>query len=132
HYRTVADAAEVPVLLYNVPKFCPVELSTRLILRLAEHPRIAGLQDSSGYRLLLEAVLADRPPGFRVFVGTGSLLHLGLALGADGAICALAGVVPEECVELERLIHQGQLDAARRLQSRLLPLNHAVTAAHGV
>ena len=132
HYRSVADASEVPVLLYHVPKFSPVSFSARLILSLAGHPNIAGIKETSGDMTLLSVILKDRPPGFRVYVGSGSLLLPGVLLGCDGGILALANVAPEECVSIMSLVEAGDLARARELQARLLPLNHAVTAAHGV
>lgn len=132
HYRAVADASEVPVLLYHVPKFSPVNFSLKLILSLAAHPNIAGLKETSGDLPLLSAVIRDRPPSFRVYVGAGSLLLAGLVLGSDGGILALANAAPAECVEMARCVEAGDIARAREIQMRLLALNQAVTATHGV
>jgi 4-hydroxy-2-oxoglutarate aldolase len=138
HFRRLADSVNVPVILYNVPKFVPVALSARLVLSLARHPNIRGIKDTSGDLLYLGTILAGRPSDFRVYVGSASLLLAGLSLGADGGIHALANVAPDECVELfdlgrdPRNVGEGNVGEARLLQYRLLPVNQSVTALHGV
>jgi 4-hydroxy-2-oxoglutarate aldolase len=132
HYRAVADASEIPIILYHVPKFSPVTFTARLVLGLARHPNILGIKETSGDMALLSAILKDRPDSFRVYVGSGSLLLAGLLLGADGGIVALANVAPGLCVEMQRLAEAGRIEEARRLQLRLLPVNQAVTGTHGI
>jgi len=132
HYRTVADASDVPVLLYHVPKFSPVSFSGKLILSLANHPNIAGIKETSGDVSLLSAVLGGRPRGFRVYVGTGSLMVTGFLLGCDGAINALSNVAPRECVQVWNSIQAGNQASAQRTQWTLDPVNHLVTVTYGV
>jgi len=132
HYRAVADASEVPVVLYHVPKFSPVQFSTRLVLGLAGHPNIHGIKETSGDLAFLSSILAGRPTSFRVYVGSGGLLLAGLLLGADGGIVALANVAPSECVAIHDLAVAGKIEEARRLQFGLLAVNHTITNAHGV
>jgi 4-hydroxy-2-oxoglutarate aldolase len=132
HYRAVADASEIPIVLYHVPKFSPVNFSARLILGLSGHPNILGIKETSGDLTLLATVLKDRPDSFRVYVGSGSLLLAGLLLGADGGIVALANVAPGLCVEMQRLAAAGRIEEARALQLRLLAVNQAVTGTHGI
>jgi 4-hydroxy-2-oxoglutarate aldolase len=132
HYRVLADAAEIPIILYHVPKFRPVTFSIDLVLRLAEHPNILGIKDTSGDLAFMAALLKDRPPGFRIYVGMASILLAGLALGADGGILALANVAPVECVALAQAVQRCDLAQARSLQFRLLPVNQAVTSRFGI
>ena len=132
HYNAVADASEVPVLLYHVPKFSPVNFTARLILALAKHPNIVGLKETSGDVTLFSAVLRERPDGFLLFMGTGSLLYTSFAQGCDGSICAIANVTPNECVQIWELVRQGKLREAQAIQWRIDPVNHLVTVAHGI
>lgn len=132
HYRAVADASEIPVILYHVPKFSPVQFSARLVLGLPEHPNVRGIKETSGDLVFLSTLLAGRPASFRVYVGSGGLLLAGLLLGADGGIVALANVAPAECVAIAALAAEGRIDEARRIQLGLLAVNHAITGAHGV
>jgi 4-hydroxy-2-oxoglutarate aldolase len=132
HYRSIADASDVPLLLYHVPKFSPVSFSAKLVLGLASHPNIAGIKETSGDMALLSVLLKERPPDFRVYIGSGSLLFPSLMLGCDGGILALANVAAEECVAIQQLAEKGELRKAAELQARLLALNHQVTVSLGV
>ena len=132
HYRTVADACSVPVLLYNVPANTGVDMTPDTVLALSEHPNIVGVKDSSGNIPSLTEVLRRKPENFAVFAGSASFLLPALALGAVGGIVALANVVPVETVALYGAFQRGDLATARALQLRLLPVNAAITARWGV
>jgi 4-hydroxy-2-oxoglutarate aldolase len=132
HYQAVADAAEIPILLYHVPKFSPVILSLRLILNLAQHPNIQGIKETSTDLTLFTGLLKDRPPSFRVYMGTANLFLAALVLGADGGILALANVAPRLCIALMQCVERGDLKSAGELQMRLLPVNQAITTHYGV
>lgn len=132
YFREVADSCPVPVLLYNVPKFTGVNMSADLVARLAAHPNIKGLKDSSANVPQLADILRRAAPDFAVLAGTASVLYPGCALGAAGGIVALANVAPRECVRLVEAAASGRHAEARDLQLRLLPVNEAITATYGV
>lgn len=95
HFLRVADAADLPLLLYNVPKFTHLELPHETILRAAEHPRIVGLKESSGDERYFTTLAARLPPGFRLYCGAASLVRVARRLGAAGAMLAAAAPFPE-------------------------------------
>jgi 4-hydroxy-2-oxoglutarate aldolase len=132
HYRAVADAVPVPLLLYNVPANTGLDMPAEVVLRLAEHPNIAGIKDSSGNIANMTEVLRGKPERFAVLAGSASFLLPALALGAAGGVVALANVAPRETVALDAAFARGDLAEARRLQLRLLPVNQAITARWGV
>ncbi len=132
HYRAVADASPIPVLLYNVPKFTNVDIDAATVAEASSHPNLIGIKDSSGNIAKLGDFIRLASPGFQVLVGTGSVFFAGLALGAVGGILALANVAPQGCVQILRLYEGGQWDEAAELQRRLLPVNAAVTARFGI
>lgn len=132
HYVQVADRAEIPILLYNVPKFTHLPLSAAVVTELAQHPNIAGVKDSSGDVNLLGQIMRRAPRDFSVLVGTAGALFAGLALGCAGGILALANVAPEACVQIYRLVAENRYTEARELQLKMLPVNSAVTAVYGV
>ncbi len=132
YFRDVADACPLPVLLYNVPKFTGVNMSADLVARLAAHPNIRGIKDSSGNVPQLTDILRRVAPEFAVLVGTASVLYAGCALGATGGVVALANVAPRECVQLVEAAAAGRHAEARDLQMRLFPVNEAITATYGV
>lgn len=132
HYRRIADAAEIPVILYYVPKFAPVTFSPRLVSVLSAHENIVGIKDTSGDPVFLARLLRDRADDFLVYAGLGSHLFTAVSLGVDGGILALANVAPRLCTELFSLARSGELLRARELQMRLLEVNTVITARFGV
>jgi 4-hydroxy-2-oxoglutarate aldolase len=132
HYTAVADVSPVPVLLYNFPAVFGVDLPTPAIERLAGHANIVGIKESGGDVAKIFDDVAHTPPGFAVYCGSAPVLFPSLMAGAAGAILAVAGVLPDMCVELFELSRGGQHDEARELQRRLTPLARSVTTTFGV
>lgn len=132
HFTAVADAAEIPVLIYNVPKFTNINVSPDLVAELAHHPNICGIKDSSGNVPQIAEIIDSTPEDFNVLVGTASALYPAVNLGAKGGILALANIAPRECVEIYDLTRRGELDKAKQLYLRMLPVNKAVTATYGI
>lgn len=132
HYRTVADACPVPVILYSVPKFTGFDLPLDVVAELSQHPNIIGIKDSAGNVIQLEEILLRVRPEWNVLVGTASAFMPALAVGVTGGVLALADVAPAECVRLFDLCKQGEWDKARELQARLLPVNQAVGGYLGI
>jgi 4-hydroxy-2-oxoglutarate aldolase len=131
HFRGVADASPVPVLLYNMPKYCHVALSDRLLAALADHPRIVGAKDSSG-DLKNFAAYREAAPRWAHFMGSGSHLYGAMELGAVGGILAIANVATELALEVWRSWERGDRAAAGAAQERLAPLNKLVVGELGV
>lgn len=131
-YTEVADNIPIPVLLYNVPKFTHLNLTAGLISRLSRHPNIVGVKDSSGNVNLLGQYLNNSESNFNVLVGTAGVLFSGLTLGCVGGIVAMANVAPQACVKILESVNQGDVDKARRLQLKMLPVNNAVTLDFGI
>jgi len=120
HYRRVADESPLPVMLYSIPQFTGIALGAGEVAALAEHPNIIGIKDSSGNVQGVAEFIAATPPKFQVLVGSAATIYPSLALGARGAILALACALPEKCVALFELFRQGQHEKARELQSILV------------
>jgi 4-hydroxy-2-oxoglutarate aldolase len=131
-YTIVADNVPIPVLLYNVPKFTHLNLTAGTVSRLAGHPNIVGVKDSSGNVNLLGQYLNSCETNFNVLVGTAGVLFGGLTLGCVGGILALANVAPQACVKIFELINNGNFEEAKHLQLRIIPVNNAVTATYGI
>ena len=131
HYRAVADASPIPILLYNVPAFTGIDFVPAIFMDLAQHPQIVGVKDSSSNVVKMAGVLAAYPD-FQVFAGTGSALLPFLSLGAVGGIMALANVAAEPLRAIIDAFHAGDMATARRQQLSIAALNEAITARHGV
>ena len=132
HYLALAEAAKVPILVYNIPQNTGVPLDTQLVIELAAHPNIIGLKESSGSMGFLGDVRPYVPRSFHYFLGSGHILYPGLEMGADGAILAVANAAPELCAEIFRLFQAGNKDDARRLQLDLVPLNKMLVEVYGI
>jgi 4-hydroxy-2-oxoglutarate aldolase len=132
HYTEVADASPVPVLLYNVTMYTGVNLLPDAVEKLSEHPNIVGLKDSGNDMLQIGDYLVRAKPGFTVLAGAAPTLFTSAVLGVHGAVLALAGLVPDLCVELFEHVRGGRVAEGRELQRRLMPLARAIGPVHGV
>src|SRR5580692_6176881 len=90
HYRRVADASPIPVMLYSVPQFTGVALEANEVHALASHPNIIGIKDSSGNVLRIGEMVSAAPPSFQILVGAAASVLPSMSIGARGAILALA------------------------------------------
>ena len=128
-YEALAGDAPLPLLLYNIPIFTKVRLAPGVVARLATHPAIAGIKDSSRdmeYQQELIAATADAE--FAVLTGADSLLVASLAVGVAGSITAGANLVPELPVGIQRAFHAGDFRTATELQRRLARIVAACNA----
>jgi 4-hydroxy-2-oxoglutarate aldolase len=132
HYRSVADASPIPVLLYSVPIFTGIALETPEIVALAQHANIIGIKDSSGVIQRTVEVMGQAPADFQVLTGSAPVLYPALVSGAKGAILALASALPEKCVELFELFNGGRHAEARELQQRLAVASKAIVSEGGI
>ncbi|MFI5097916.1 MAG: 4-hydroxy-tetrahydrodipicolinate synthase [Candidatus Acidiferrales bacterium] len=132
HYRAVADASPIPVLLYSVPAFTGVTLESPEILKLAEHPNIAGIKDSSGSVQRVGEVVSSAPAEFQVLTGGAAVVYPALAVGATGAILALASALPDKFVELYELVQQGKHEQAKELQLALANTSKRIVSECGI
>lgn len=127
HYTAVADASPKPILLYNVPIFTHLNMAVETVARLAEHPNIAGMKDSSGNVDQLTQIVHNTPEDFILLSGAAGVVHPALTIGANGAILAVSNVVPELCVEIYDLVQANDHATARRRQAVLGALNRAIS-----
>ncbi len=132
HYREVADSSPVPVLLYNVTMYTGVNLLPDAVGALSEHPNIVGMKESGNDMVHLAESLAKAREGFVILAGSAITCYASLALGAHGAVLALAGLVPDLTVELVEAVQRGRFDEARLLQRRLTPLARTIGVTYGV
>ena len=132
HYRRVADASPIPVLLYSVPQFTGVALEAPEVGVLAQHPNIIGIKESSGNVQRAAEMLAAAPSSFQLLVGSASMMFPSMVLGAVGSILALASALPELCVALFEAARKGDLETARALQATILPASKLIVSQNGI
>jgi 4-hydroxy-tetrahydrodipicolinate synthase len=125
HYRAVADATALPVVVYNVPGRTGHNLGAEMLLRLAEIPGVIAVKEASGDLEQMATILASRPAGFVVLSGEDGLALPSIALGAEGLVSVVSNEAPGEMAALVRHARAGELERARALHFRLLPLMRA-------
>lgn len=132
YFLSVAEASPIPVILYHVPKFVPVDVVPEMAGELVQHDNIVGIKDSSGDIHNLGAVCEAVGDRGAVVVGAGTLLYGGLEIGARGGIIAVGLLATGAACELYRAFTAGRSAEAGRLQERIGPLHKRVVAGTGV
>jgi dihydrodipicolinate synthase/N-acetylneuraminate lyase len=123
HFAAVTSATDLPVMLYNNPEAARQDLAPETIVRLAErHERIVAVKECSGDARRIAHLLELAGDRLEVLVGGDDWALEGYAAGALGWVSGVANVAPELCLELESLVADGNIEAARGRHTRLLPL----------
>lgn len=125
HYARVAEAVDLPIMVYNIPGCTGFNFKPEFVLRLAEEiPTIQYLKDTTGDARALQTMVAMFGDRIRVFNGWDTLSFLGLVAGTAGCVWGAANVMPRECVALYDLVAQKKdLHGARDLWARMFPPN---------
>jgi 4-hydroxy-tetrahydrodipicolinate synthase len=123
HYRAIAEAVELPLILYNVPGRTVADLANDTALKLAEVPGVAGIKDATGNMERASDLFRRRPAGFAVYSGDDASGFAFMLLGGEGVISVTANVAPRLMRELCDAAFAGNLALGRELNDRLLPLH---------
>ncbi len=122
HFKTIAEAVDVPVVLYNVPGRTSSNISAETTLRLAQIPNIIAVKEASGNFNQIMAILQNRPKDFLVLSGDDAISLAMMALGGDGIISVVANETPKMLSEMVHYALDGNWDKARELHYKLLNL----------
>jgi 4-hydroxy-tetrahydrodipicolinate synthase len=130
YLRTVADAVNIPIMLYNLPSATGVSLSPQMVGKLAtEVKNIRYIKDTSGDMAQAGQLIHNYGDVISTFVGWDSLLLMALTEGAAGVMAGTANVFPSHLVSIHRALQAGELDRARREWDQLYPLMDAIMSA---
>lgn len=132
HYRTVADASPVPVMLYNIPKYMHFAIPASLVAELAEHPNVIGIKDSSGNRELFAQYMEAQSGEFSVLTGNAPMFHHALTVGSRGGILAVALFAAALTMDVYDSAVRGDAGAATAAQVRMSPLGSRIVGDLGV
>jgi 4-hydroxy-2-oxoglutarate aldolase len=132
HFRRVADASPIPVMLYSVPQFTGIALEAPEVAVLSQHPNIIGIKESSGVVQRAAEMLGAVPSSFQILVGSASMMFPSMVLGAVGAILALGSALPEQCVALFEAVRTGNLAKARELQTLIVRASKLIVSQCGI
>ena len=132
HYLRVADSAKIPILAYSIPSCTGIAIEASLLERIATHPNIIGIKDSSGKVERVSQFRAVVPETFQIVVGGASILREALKRGAVGGIFALACALPEHCAELHEAVYDEDEERAAVLQQRLVSPSSILVSKYGI
>ena len=126
HFSMVADASEVPVIMYNVPSRTGCNLAPDTVAKLAEHPNIAGLKEASGNMSQVVEIAAKCGDRLAIYSGDDGLTVPMMSMGGLGCISVLSNVMPRLSVEMTDRFFAGDVAGAAEIQCRTLPLVNAL------
>ena len=133
HFRAVADASPVPMLVYQVPlRMSSLDLPSGLVGELSRHPNIHGIKDSRGKLDLVGELVEATADDFEVLVGSGAHLYAALETGAAGGIVAVGLLATDAAAEIPAAFREGRTADAGRLQERIAPVHQQIVAGMGV
>src|SRR5205809_1676674 len=125
HFKAIAEAEDIPVIVYNVPGRTAGNIEAKTMLRLAEIPHIVAVKEASGNIGQIMDIIRDRPPQFRVLAGDDMTALPVVALGGDGVVSVVSNETPAMMRALIDASLEGNQATARDLHYKLLPLMNA-------
>lgn len=125
HFRAIADAVDLPIVIYNVPGRTAINIEPATTLELAQDPRFVAVKEASGNLAQIGAIIAERPEHFVVLSGDDALTLPVMALGGEGVISVVSNAAPRLVASLTEWALAGDLDEAREAHDQLRPLMDA-------
>ncbi|HZD59394.1 MAG TPA: 4-hydroxy-tetrahydrodipicolinate synthase [Anaerolineae bacterium] len=127
HFEKVAEATDLPIIIYNIPGRTGRNIEPDTVIKLAEIDTIVGVKDASGDILQTMKILkATLPYNFHVYAGEDALTFSLLCLGGHGAVAAVGHVIGKEVDQMVKLVHEGSIDAARNIHYKTLDVVNAL------
>ena len=128
HFKAIADASPVPVVVYNVPGRVGVNLQAATCVKLAKHPNIIAVKEASGNLQQIMEILRDKPADFDVLSGDDGITQPLMALGATGVISVAANAYTSQFSRMMKAQKEGKTDEALRLHYAMLRMNQLIFA----
>lgn len=123
HFRTIAGSVGLPIILYNIPGRCVINMEAETTLRLARDcGNVVAVKEASGRMDQIRAIIDGAPEGFWVYSGDDAATYDIMAAGGAGVISTIANVAPERMKQVVDLCAAGDLEAAKQANDALLPL----------
>ena len=123
HFKAIADATKLPLILYSIPGRCGIEIGVDTVRRLAKAcPNVAAIKESGGSVERVNALRAALPDEFDILSGDDFITLAFMAVGARGVISVASNIAPKEVVEMVNAFAEGDLKTAQKLHARLYPL----------
>ncbi len=122
HYKAIAEAADIPVIIYNVPGRTGSNITAETEIRLAGVPNIAGVKEASGKLDQIKDILAGRPEGFSVLSGDDSMTYDVMCAGGNGVFSVVSNFLPKEMSQMTNYLLEGNKTEAKKIHDRLMPI----------
>jgi 4-hydroxy-tetrahydrodipicolinate synthase len=126
HYKAIADAVDLPIIIYNIPARCVIDMSVATMARLAKLPNIVGVKDATNDLARPLRTRMAIGPEFSMLSGEDVTAIAFLGQGGDGCISVTANVAPRACADMHQAWRRGETAAAMKINERLLPLHDAL------
>ena len=126
HYKAISEAVDLPLIIYNIPPRCVVDMSVATMARLAKLPNIVGVKDATNDLARPLRTRAAIGPDFAMLSGEDGTAMAFLAQGGDGCISVTANVAPRACADMHEAWRRGDAAAAMKINTRLAPLHDAL------
>lgn len=132
HFTAMHDAADIPIIIYNIPPRSVIDMTPATMGELARLPRIVGVKDATGDLARVSAQRITCGKDFIQLSGEDATAHGFNAQGGVGCISVTANVAPRLCAEMQAACTRGDYGAALEIQDRLMPLHHAIFTEPGL
>lgn len=132
YFRAVADSAKIPLMIYNWPQTTGIDIAPEVVAKLAEHPNIIAIKESSGNLEKVMQMIRECPAGFQVLVGSAPTLWPSLQAGAVGAVLAFAGAAPYATITIWEAHRTRETEAGWDWQGRIAQAARLVTVKYGI
>lgn len=119
HFTAIADAVDLPIVMYNVPGRTASNMDAETTLKLAEHARLVAVKEASGDMAQIDRIIRDRPEGFSVLSGDDALTVAIMAAGGDGVISVTSNATPRLIARTTECIRDGNMREAHEIEARL-------------
>ncbi len=126
HFTAIADAVDIPLIIYNIPGRTGSNIETSTMIRLSAHKNIVAVKEASGSLPQMMDVISQKPEGFDVLSGDDNLTLPLISAGGVGVISVASNIIPKEMSEFVALANEGNFEEARKLHYKLLPLFKAI------
>jgi 4-hydroxy-tetrahydrodipicolinate synthase len=126
HYKSIAEAVDIPIIIYNIPGRCAVDMTVETMARLAKLPTIVGVKDATNDPARPLRTRLAIGPEFCLLSGEDATVTAFMAQGGHGCISVTANVAPRLCAQLHEAWQKGEMDRVWKLRDRLMPLHEAL------
>ncbi len=129
HFKAIAESTSLPIMIYNIPGRCAVNISAETIVRLSQLPNIVAVKEASGNLDAMAEIISQTPSDFSLYSGDDGLTLPVLAIGGTGVVSVASHVIGNEMKDMIQLFKNGQVQEAASAHRRLLPIMKALFTA---